>query len=171
MAWYIIQVAGGMEDKLKEKIEKKVQKDKMSDQIKQILVPKEKVKEVKKGEERVIEKKLLPGYLLVDMNLDENTWTYMKKLGGVSNFVGNVKPQSISDEEVQKFIKKQQVEEPKLKVEFKKGDTVRIKQGPFENIEGSVEELIPEKGMVRVVAIVFGRPTSIEIEHWQLEKI
>lgn len=171
MAWYIIQVGGGREDKLKEKIEKKVQKDKMGSQIRQVLVPKEKVKEIKKGEEKVVEKKLLPGYLLVEMDLNEDTLLYMKKIGGVGHFVGNVKPQPIRDDEVERILKKQQVEVPKLKVGFKKGDTVRIKEGPFENIEGTVEELIPGRGMVKVVAIVFGRPTTIEIEHWQLEKI
>jgi transcriptional antiterminator NusG len=171
MTWYIIQVQGGLEDKLKAKLEKKVQKDGLTDKIKAVLVPKEKVKEVKKGEERVVEKKLLPGYLLVDMELTDEMWSYMKKIGGVGNFIGNVKPKPVSEEEIQKFLKRQQTEEPKLKVEFKKGDTVRIKEGPFENIEGTVEEVLTDKGMIKVVAIVFGRPTTVEIEHWQVEKI
>jgi transcriptional antiterminator NusG len=171
MAWYIIKVAGGLEDKLKEKIEKRVKEDNMSGKIKAVLVPKEKVREIKKGEEKVVEKKLFPGYILVDMELDKETWLYMKKIGGVSNFIGNVKPKALSDEEVQKFLSREEHQEPKLKVEFKKGDVVRIKEGPFENIEGTVEELVPEKGTIKVVAIVFGRPTTIEIEHWQLEKV
>ncbi len=171
MAWYIIQVAGGLEDKLKEKLEKKIKKDNMTEKIKRIFVPKEKVKEVKKGEERIIEKKLLPGYLLVDMDLDEETLLYMKKVGGVGNFIGNVKPKAIDEEDVKKFLQRQDTEQPKLKVEFKKGDVVRIKEGPFENIEGTVDELVAEKGTIKIDAIVFGRPTTIEIEHWQLEKV
>ncbi len=171
MTWYIIKVAGGLEDKLKEKLEKKVQKDNMTDKIKRVVVPKEKVKEIRKGEEKVIEKKLLPGYLLVDMELNEETLLYMKKVGGVGNFIGKVKPQPVSEEEVQKFLQRQDTEQPRLKVEFKKGDVVRIKAGPFENIEGTVDELVPEKGTIKIIAIVFGRPTTIEIEHWQLEKV
>lgn len=171
--WYILQVRGGREDKIKKQLHQKLRSEGLNHLVEEIKVPKEKVSKIKGGERSVHEKKLFPGYIMIRMDLDENARYFMKSVRGVYQFLGDEKPRKLSREEVDQMFAptEEEEEEPKVDIEFEEGDTVRIKEGPFENMEGNVEEVLPEKGLVRLTVTIFGRATPVELEYWQLEEI
>jgi len=174
MEWYVLRVQSNREAKVRDALEKRVKMAGLEDRIAEIVVPSEQVTEIRGGKRRVTERKIYPGYIMVQMDMDEDTWFLVRETPGIGDFVGaHLKPVPMSKREVDKMLgqMEQKDEEPKLKIDFKVGDTVKIKEGPFENFDGVVEEVIPSKGLVRVVVTIFGRATRVELEYWKLEAV
>jgi transcriptional antiterminator NusG len=174
LEWYILRVHNGQEDQIRESLEKRTKTFGMEDLVKKVLVPTERVSEIKGGKKRVTRKKLYPGYIMVQMEITEESWFLVKETPGIGDFVGPYnKPSPMQPEEVERILLMTQATEeaPKIKIGVEKGDPVKIKEGPFENFDGVVEEVSPDKGMVKVVVTIFGRPTPVDLEYWQLEKI
>jgi transcription termination/antitermination protein NusG len=178
--WYVLRVASNREEQVKEAMTRKVQIESLDDEIGRVLVPTEKIKRVKGSKQRVYERKLYPGYVFVEMamsgdgSIPERSWFMIKEISGVGDFVGTEgKPTAMSDLDVSKMLNQAErpEESPVIQMEFKKSDQVKIKGGAFEGFEGSVEDIDPEKGTVRVIVTIFGRETPLDIEYWQLEKV
>jgi transcription termination/antitermination protein NusG len=176
--WFVIHTLSGQEQKVRESIEKRIKPEEMGDFIKEVLVPMEKVVEVRNQKKTVSTRKLWPGYVFVDMVLlDENNriiekpWYFIKETPGVIGFVGEP-PQPTPAEEVEAI--KNQIsaseEHEKPKVSFDVGETVKINNGPFLNFSGVIEEVEPERGKLKVTVNIFGRNTPVELEYWQVEK-
>jgi transcription termination/antitermination protein NusG len=177
--WYVLRVASNKEDQVCEALTKKVQIENITDVIGRILVPTIKEKRVKAGNARVFQKKLYPGYVFVEMlinsdgTIPEKAWFVIKETMGVGDFIGSDnKPVPMGNQDVEKMLMVVETakEQPSLTIDFKKGDQVKIREGPFENFEGQVEDVNSQKGMVKVIVTVFGRPTELELEYWQIEK-
>ncbi len=178
MGWYVVKVAASKrEEQVRESILRRARVKGLADKFGEIIIPTEKVAEVKGGKRRVTEQKLYSGYMIVQMVLDDDTWYLVRETPGVSDFVGaqpGKKPLPMTDAEVEKMlgqVHEVTAEEPRLKVDFCKGDLVKIKSGPFENVQGVVDEVLPDKGLVRVMVEIFGRQTPVEVEHWLLERV
>jgi transcriptional antiterminator NusG len=172
--WYVLRVASGREETIKEGLLKKVQLAGLSDFVPTVLVPTERVSEIKGGKKRFKEKKLYPGYIIVEMDLTDDVWYLIKDTSGIGDFVGSFqKPTPLSPGEVEKILNtlKTKEEAPEVKIDLDAGDRVKIKEGPFENFDGSVDEIFPAKGQVRVIVTIFGRATPVDLEYWQVEKI
>jgi transcriptional antiterminator NusG len=177
--WFIIQTLSGQENKVKDSIEKRVKTDEMQDYVKEVLVPMEKVVEVRNQKKTVSNRKLWPGYVFVDMVLlDENNriieepWYFIKETQGVIGFVGGEPPVPTPTEEVEQIKNQisQSEETEKPKVNFEVGETIKINNGPFLNFSGVIEEIDPERGKLKVTVNIFGRNTPVELEYWQIEK-
>jgi transcriptional antiterminator NusG len=174
MQWYVLRVASGQEDRVRRSLEARVKAKGLEEQVPRILVPTETVTEMKGGKRRTIRRKIYPGYVIVEMEMDEPSWFLIRETPGVGDFIGaHGKPEPMATEEVDKILG--QVEKvsdkPKLKIEFKKGDAVKIKDGPFVNYDGVIDEVDTKKGGVKVIITVFNRPTSVELGYWQVEAI
>jgi len=176
--WFIIQTLSGQEHKVKESIEKRVKTDEMQDYIKEVLVPMEKVVEVRNQKKTVSNRKLWPGYVFVDMLLlDEDNrviekpWYFIRETQGVIGFLSDP-PQPTPSDEVEAI--KNQItaaeETEKPKVNFAVAETIKINNGPFLNFSGVIEEIDPERGKLKVTVNIFGRNTPVELEYWQVEK-
>ncbi len=174
-AWYVIKVQSGREDTIKEGMLKRVKKEALEDLFGEIVVPSEKVSEIKGGKKKVTERKFYPGYIMVNMAITDETWYLVRSIPGVGDFVGGASgPTPMEQHEVDKMLgqaSRKADDQPRLKVSFDKGETVKIKEGPFENFEGTVDEVIEAKGLVRVMVEIFGRPTPVELEYWQVERV
>ena len=172
--WYIVHTLSGAEDKVKANLDAKIEANNYADVIDDIIVPKEQVSEVRKGQRRVLERKFFPGYILIHMEMDENLWLFVKKTPGITSFIGSKrKPSVVSDEEVDKILKKSEETQakPLPKVAFEKGESVRIVEGAFANFNGLVTDINIPKGKIKVSVSIFGRSTPVELEFWQVEKI
>lgn len=172
--WYVIRVQSGREDLVRQNLERRVKSAGLDDRISRVLVPTEKVSEIKGGRKKVREKKLYPGYIMVEMEYDEDTWYMIRETPGIGDFVGSrSRPAPMAVHEAERILHEMEREEekPKVRIEFQKGDHVKIKEGPFENFDGIIEEVLPGKGLVKVVVTIFGRPTPVELEYWQIESI
>ena len=172
--WYILRVHSGQEEQIRDGLEKRVKTFGLGDAIERVLVPTERVSEIKGGKKRVSRKKLYPGYLMVQMEITEEAWFLVKETPGIGDFVGpHDKPAPMNPDEVERIVAQTEATEeaPKIKIGFEEGDAIKITEGPFENFDGVVEEITPDKGMVKVVVTIFGRPTPVDLEYWQLEKI
>ncbi|MCD6539882.1 MAG: transcription termination/antitermination factor NusG [Candidatus Omnitrophica bacterium] len=171
--WYIIHTLSGAEEKVKANLEAKIKAKNLQDLIDEIIIPKEQVSEVRRGQKRILERKFFPGYILIHMEMDEASWLFVKKTPGVTSFIGARKPVAVPDEEVEKILKKSEETQvkPLPKVAFEKGETVRVVEGPFVNFNGLVEEVNLQKGKLKVAISIFGRSTPVELEFWQVEKI
>ncbi len=176
--WFIIQTLSGQEHKVKESIEKRIKPDEMQDYVKEVLVPMEKVVEVRNQKKTVTNRKLWPGYVFVDMvllddekRLIEAPWYFIRETQGVIGFLSDP-PQPTPNEEVEAI--KVQIsaseETEKPKVNFNVGETVKINNGPFLNFSGVIEEIDPARGKLKVTVNIFGRNTPVELEYWQVEK-
>jgi len=179
MNWFVLRVASNKEDFVRNALEKKVQIEGVQHLVGRIMVPTEKTKTLTKtGKTKITETKLYPGYIFVEMKLvdariSQDVFFLIKETTGVGDFVGTAgKPTPMSDEEVDKMLYDSQAPEEvtEVKLEFAKGDHVNVKEGPFMGYEGTVDEIYPEKGVVSVLATVFGRQTQIDIEYWMIEK-
>ncbi|MCZ6574631.1 MAG: transcription termination/antitermination protein NusG [Planctomycetota bacterium] len=174
MQWYVLRVASGQEDRVRRGLETRVKSKALQERIPRILVPTETVSEIRSGKKRTVKRKIYPGYVLVEMDLDEPSWFLIRETPGVGDFIGaHGKPQPMSEDEVQKILGQAEKGEdkPKLDIQFKTGDAVKIKEGPFENYDGVVDEVDAKKGVVKVMITVFNRPTSVELGYWQVESI
>ena len=155
-------------------IQKAIDSGKFSGAVSQVLVPMEKVSEVKGGKKKISDRRVYPGYVMIEMELNDDTWYVIKSTPGVAGFVGSgVRPIPLQEEEIQQILQASQekMERPTPKVVFEKGEAVRINEGPFTNFNGVVEEIHPEKGKLKVMVTIFGRSTPVELEYWQVEKV
>jgi transcriptional antiterminator NusG len=177
--WFVIHTLSGQEQKVKESIEKRLKTEEMGEYIHEVLVPMEKVAEVRSGKKTVSTRKLYPGYVFIDMALlDENNrviekpWYFIRDTPGIIGFVGGERPAPTPAEEIQSI--KAQISESedteKPKVHFDVGETIKINDGPFLNFSGVIEEIEPERGKLKVTVNIFGRNTPVELEYWQVEK-
>ena len=174
MRWYVVHAYSGMEKAVERNIRESIARAGMEAKFGRILVPTEEVVEMKNGQRRTAERKFFPGYVFVEMIMDDDTWHLVKHTNKVTGFVGGAKnrPAPISEAEVQKIVNQMQdgAEKPRHKVEFMVGELVRVKEGPFTDFNGSVEEVNYEKSKVRVSVTIFGRATPVELEFGQVEK-
>ncbi len=178
--WFVLHTLSGLEFKVKENIDRRIQIEEMGDLIEQVLIPTEKVAEVKQGKRRETTRKFYPGYVLAHMSLynedhsiNERAWHFIQQTPGIIGFVGGEKPAPLRDSEVSAILN--QIEDKKEKatpkVKFDIGETIKINDGPFENFNGDVEEIDPERGRLKVSVSIFGRTAPVELEYWQVEKI
>lgn len=177
--WFVIHTLSGQEQKVKESIEKRLKAEEMTEYVHEVLVPMEKVAEVRSGKKTVTSRKLYPGYVFVDMVLlDEGKrllpkpWQFVHDTPGIIGFVGGERPSPASAEEIDSI--KAQISDSedheRPKVSFEVGETVKINDGPFLNFSGVIEEIEPDRGKLKVTVNIFGRNTPVELEYWQVEK-
>jgi len=177
--WFVLHVLAGQEQRVRDSINKRIKTDEMEPYINEVLLPMEKVVEVRGGKKTVTNRKLHPGYVYIEMALlDENKrpmerpWYFVKDIQGVIGFVGGERPMEVTADEI--AVIKAQVSDSadteKPKVNFEVGETVKINDGPFLNFSGMIEEIEPEKGKLKVTVDIFGRKTPVELEYWQVEK-
>jgi len=174
LRWYVVHAYSGMEKAVERNILERIARSGMENKFGRILVPMEEVVEVKNGQKRTTERKFFPGYVLVEMVMDDDTWHLVKHTNKVTGFVGGAKnrPAPISEAEVMKIVNQMQegTDKPRHKVEFVVGEYVRVKEGPFTDFNGSVEDVNYEKSKVRVSVTIFGCATPVELEFSQIEK-
>lgn len=170
--WYVIHTYSGYENKVKANLEKRLESMNMGDKIFRVLVPMEDEVQVKDGKKTVTKRKVYPGYVLVEMVLTDDSWYVVRNTPGVTGFVGTgAKPIPLREPEVKSILRHMGVDTPKAKVDFDIGQNVRVSNGPFENFIGSVEEIYPDKGKLKVMVSMFGRETPVELEFSQVEKV
>ena len=174
LRWYVVHAYSGMEKAVERNIIERINRAGMQDKFGRILVPMEEVVEVKNGQKKTTERKFFPGYVLVEMVMGDDTWHLVKHTNKVTGFVGGAKnrPSPISEAEVAKIVNQMQegTEKPRHKIEFVVGEYVRVKDGPFTDFNGSVEDVNYDKSKVRVAVTIFGRSTPVELEFSQIEK-
>jgi transcriptional antiterminator NusG len=179
MNWFVLRVASNKESGVRETLLKKVQIERMTHLVGRILVPTEKTKTIKAGKQKITETKLYPGYVFVEMQLEpdgripQDVFFLIKETTGVGDFVGTAgRPTAMKDHEIEKMLRdsRKPEDEPSVRLVFEKGEHVVIKEGPFQGYEGTVDDLVPEKGLVRVLVTIFGRQAPIELEEWQIGK-
>jgi transcriptional antiterminator NusG len=180
MNFFVLRVASNKEDNVREKLLRKVKIEGLDTKVGRILVPTERVRSMKAGVRKESDRKLYPGYVFIELELDKNgmipedVWFMIKETEGVGDFIGsNGKPTPMSPSDQAKMVEEAERPDdaPGIKTEYKKGDKIKVTNGAFINFEGNVDEIIPDKGMVRIITTIFGRPTPLELEYWQIEKI
>lgn len=180
MQFFVLRVASNKEDQVREKLTRKVKIEGLEDRVGRILVPTERVRSMKGGVKRESDRKLYPGYVFIELELEKDgripdkVWFMIKETEGVGDFIGsNGKPSAMSVKDEAKMLEEAErpEEAPGLKTEYKKGDKIKVTNGPFENFEGEVDEIFPDQGKVRIITTIFGRPTPLELEYWQIEKV
>ena len=173
--WYVVHAYSGMEKSVARAIQERVDRAGMSEKFGRILVPTEEVVEMKGGQRKTTERRFFPGYVLVEMEMDDDTWHLVKHTNKVTGFIGGTgnRPSPISEKEVEKIMAQMQegVEKPKPKTLFEVGEMVRVREGPFTDFNGNVEEVNYEKSRLRVSVTIFGRSTPVELEFGQVEKV
>ncbi len=173
LKWYVVHAYSGFENKAKQALEERIRSQNMEEYFGEIHVPQETVVELVRGHKKTSNRKFFPGYILVQMKMNENSWHLVKETPKITGFVGDASdPQPLSPDEVQRIVS--QVEEgaaaPKTRMNFEQGDTVKVKDGPFTDFMGTIEEVKPEKGKVKVLISIFGRATPVELDFIQVEK-
>lgn len=170
--WYVIHSYAGYEKKVQKNLQHRIESMQMQDKIFQIVVPTEEEVELKDGVRRTTERRIFPGYILVELVLDDDSWYVVRNTPGVTGFVGSgTKPTPLRDEEVNKIVKRMEAEAPKIKVNFKIDQKVRIVEGPFEDFMGTVDEIDLDRARVRVLVNFFGRETPVELDFLQVERV
>lgn len=172
--WYIVHTQTGLEAKVKTSLENKIASQGLGDLITQVVIPMEQISEIRAGKKRISQRKFFPGYILVEMELNEKTYFIIKRTPGVTGFIGlGKKPTPLPQEEVDNILKRSEETQAKPipKTAFEKNEQVRVTEGPFVNFNGTIEEVHPEKGKLKVSVSIFGRATPVELEYWQVEKI
>ena len=170
--WYVVHGYSGYENRVKKNLEQRIESMDMQDRIFQVVVPTEEEIEIRGGERKIVERRVFPGYILVEMVLDEESWYVVRNTPGVTGFVGTgTRPTPLSEEEVGKIMKRIESAEPKIKVSFTVGQQVRLTGGAFADFVGRVDELYPEKGRAKVLVSMFGRETPLEVELLHLERV
>lgn len=171
--WYVVHTYSGYEQKAKQALEERIKSNNMKEFFDEVLVPAESVVEIRKGQKKTTTRKFFPSYILVKMELNDETWLLVKNTIKVTGFVGkSSSPPSIPEEEVRRIT--QRIDDgqmkPKLKYMYEKGDSVHVTDGPFKTFNGTVEEVNPEKGRLKVLVSIFGRATPVDLEFTQVEK-
>ena len=172
--WYIIHTQTGQEMKVKAALEGKIQQGLAGDKISSVLVPTERVTEVRGGKKRISERKFFPGYLLVEMEMTDESWHLVRTTHGVTGFIGaGRRPVSLSEDEVAEILRQteERKDKPTPRVTFQKGEGVRVIEGPFTNFSGVLEEVNTARGKLKVLVSIFGRQTPVELEFWQVERL
>ena len=173
--WYVIHTYSGYENKVKANLERRIQSMAMQEKVFRVLVPMEDEVEFKDGKRKITPKKVFPGYVLVEMIMDDDSWFVVRNTPGVTGFVGSPgsgeKPHPLQDKEIKTILKQMGIETPKLKIDFAKGDRIKVTMGPFLDFTGIVDEIFPEKEKVRAFMSIFGRDTPVELEFYQIEKV
>ena len=179
-SWYVVRVQSGKEDQVREALDRRVKADGLDEVVTRVLVPSERISEIRGGQKRVRERKIYPGYIMVELETGEDgripepAWFTIRETPGIGDFLGDGnRPVPMTQSDVDKVLGEAEHKEqaPKLKIGFSGGEAVRIKEGPFENFEGTVEEVSAAKGTVRVIVTIFGRATPVELEYWQVERV
>ncbi len=169
--WYVVHTYSGHENKVKANLEKRIETTGMEDKIFRILVPTEEKVERKKGKEKIINKKVFPGYVLVEMSLSDDSWYVVRNTPGVTGFVSSgTKPLPLQPEEVNHILRGMGLEDKKMETDLNIGDKIRVIDGPFEEFVGEVQELHPQQRKAKVLVSMFGRETPLELEFSQIEK-
>jgi transcription termination/antitermination protein NusG len=176
LVWYVLKVQSSREDTIRDALQRRVKIQGLQKFFGQIVVPTEKITEIRNNKKRVVERKTYPGYIMIQMELNEKTWFLVRETPGVGDFVGaHGTPTKMTDVEVNQMLHQEEekttAETPKVRIDVERGDRVKIKDGPFENFEGTVEEVIEGRGLVKVMLIIFNRPTPVDLEYWQVERI
>jgi transcriptional antiterminator NusG len=178
LKWFVIHTYSGYEAKVKSNLERRIASMNMKDKIFQVLIPTEKEKEIKGGKRREVDRKIFPGYVLVEVRVDEkgelenDTWYVIRNTPGVTGFVGSgARPIPLEDREVRTLLRQLRDETPKYRITYQKGSPVRITSGPFQDFTGLVDEIMLEKEKVRVLVSIFGRETPVELDFGQVEKL
>jgi transcription termination/antitermination protein NusG len=179
MQFFVLRVASNKEDRVREALARKVKIEGLEPHVGRILVPSERVRTVKLGQKRESDRKLYPGYVFIELELDKNgmipekVWFTIKETEGVGDFIGsNGKPTPMSPMDRDKMLKEaEKPEETMAPEKFEKGEKIKVTNGAFQNFEGEVDEVFPDKGTVRIITTIFGRPTPLELEYWQIEKV
>ncbi|MDP6366986.1 MAG: transcription termination/antitermination protein NusG [Nitrospinota bacterium] len=171
--WYVVHTYSGFENKVRLNIVEQFRTAGVEDQLGEIVIPTEQVVEVKGGKRRTSNRKFFPGYILIEMDCDEQSWYLVKDTPKVTGFLGGTTPSPLSEAEVQNVVKqmKGEAEKPAHKVEFEKGENIRVVDGPFVNFTGVIDEVHPDRGKVKVMVSIFGRTTPVELEMLQVEKV
>lgn len=175
--WYVIHTYVGSEEKVKRNLEQRIKSLDAQDKIFRIIIPTEPEIEVREGQKRIVHKKILPGYLLVEMIMDDKSWNVVRRTPGVTGFVGREEkggrfvPVPLEEEKVQAILQRMETTTPRIKVGFEKGETVKIISGPFADFVGTVDEIYPEKGKIRLIVSFFGRETPIELDMLEVARI
>jgi transcriptional antiterminator NusG len=182
MRWYVLRVASNREEQVKETLARKITLEGLEEVVGRVVVPVEQVKRIRAGKQKVLKRKLYPGYVFMEIEpnadgkINEKAWFLIKETVGVGDFVGTEGlPVPMSDADVAKMLseveKATEQAVANIKVDFAKGDVVKIREGAFENFEGIVDSIDSERGVVRVIVTIFGRSTPLDIEYWQIEKV
>lgn len=173
--WFVVHAYSGMEKAVERNLRERIERSGMQEKFGRILVPMEEVVELKNGKKSVTERRFYPGYVLVEMEMGDDTWHLVKHTSKVTGFVGGAKnrPAPISEAEVAKIVNQMQegIEKPRPKVQWEVGEMVRVKEGPFTDFNGAVEDVNYEKSKVRVSVTIFGRATPVELDFAQVEKV
>jgi transcription termination/antitermination protein NusG len=176
LVWYVLKVQSSREDTIRDALQRRVKIQGLQRYFGQSVVTTEKITEIRNNKKRIVERKTYPGYIMVQMELNEKTWFLVRETPGVGDFVGaHGTPTKMTDTEVNQMLHQEEekttAETPKVRIDVERGDRVKIKDGPFENFEGTVEEVIEGRGLVKVMLIIFNRPTPVDLEYWQVERI
>ena len=170
--WYAIHTYSGYEEKVAESIRQRADSLDMGDKILQVLVPKEKMIEIKNGKRRVVEKKIFQGYVLVEMKMSEDAWYIVRNTPSVTGFVGSgTDPTPVEEDEIEKIQKRMGLEQPKHKIDYAIGEVVNITDGPFKGFDGSINEIDAQKGKLKVLVNMFGRETPVELDSLQVKRV
>ncbi|MBI3617921.1 MAG: transcription termination/antitermination protein NusG [Candidatus Omnitrophica bacterium] len=174
MKWYVVHTQTGSEEKARAGLQGRMATTELKKYVGEIIVPTEQVAEIRGGKKRITARKFFPGYLIVKMDMNKESWYLVKTTPGITGFIGpGRRPTPVSDEEVKAILQRTEDTEtkPTPKIVFEIGESIRIAQGPFANFNGSVMELYPERGKLKVSVSIFGRSTLVELEYWQVEKL
>jgi transcriptional antiterminator NusG len=170
--WYAIHTYSGYEEKVAESIRQRAESLDMGDKIFQVLVPKEKMIEIKNGKRKVVEKRIFQGYVLVEMKLSEDAWYIVRNTPNVTGFVGTgTEPTPVEEDEITKILKRMGREEPKHKFDYNVGEVVNITDGPFKGFDGAINEIDAQKGKLKVLVNMFGRETPVELDGLQVKRV
>lgn len=170
--WFVIHTYSGYEERVKKNLEQRIRFMDSEGEIAQVIVPTEDEIEVRGGQKKTVSKKILPGYVLIQMDISDQSWRIVRNTPGVTGFVGSGdKPVPLKDEEVKQILSQMEAEAPKLKIGFREGQSVRVTDGPFVDFIGMVDSINSEKGKVRVLLSLFGRETPVELDFLQVEKL
>lgn len=173
--WYVVHTYSGYENKVKTNLEKRVETMGMQDKIFRVIVPEEEETDIKNGKKKTVKRKVFPGYVLVEIIMTDDSWYVVRNTPGVTGFVGSAgsgsKPTPLLPEEINTILKSLGVEEKRIDIDFELGETVRVKEGPFANFTGSIEEIDKDKAKLKVLVNMFGRDTPVELEFTQIDKL
>jgi len=170
--WFVIHTYSGYEERVKKNLEQRVKFMYSRDEVIQVVIPTEEETEVRNGQRRTVTKKILPGYVLIQMRMSDQSWNIVRNTPGVTGFVGSgSKPIPLREEEVSQIMKQMAAEAPRVKVGFRKGQSVRVTDGPFIDFVGVVDDISADKGKVKVLLSLFGRETPVELDFLQVEKL
>lgn len=170
--WYIVHTYSGYEERVKKALEQRIKFMDAADKIFQVVIPTEEEIEVKGGQRRTVTKKVFPGYVLVQMKMDDKSWNVVRNTPGITGFVGSgSKPTPLSEVEVESILKQMNEGVPRVKIGFRKGDSVRVVDGPFTDFVGVVDEINETRGKVKVLLTLFGRETSVELDFLQVQRL